>query len=100
AQAAGLHTEVRSLERAIELTVAEDRRATDDDDMRIAHLVRMFGVLNSVGISDHTEPDQAHSRLNKDSALKARYAHLRAAVRPPDATTGQWDGRRCGPHPC
>ncbi|WP_028926255.1 hypothetical protein [Pseudonocardia acaciae] len=78
-QRAGLHTEVRWLERAIELTVAEDRRPTDEDDVRISHLVRMFGVLNSVGIADATEPDQAHSPLNKDAALKTRYARLRAA---------------------
>ncbi|WP_028927881.1 hypothetical protein [Pseudonocardia acaciae] len=79
-QAAGLHPEVRWLERAIELTVAEDGRPTDVDDVRISHLVRMFGVLNSVGIADGTEPDQAHSPLNKDRVLKLRYAGLRAVV--------------------
>jgi alkylhydroperoxidase family enzyme len=80
AQRAGLHSEVRWVERAIALTLADDRRPTDDDDVRISHLVRMFGVLNSVGISDDTEPDQAHTPLNKDRALKQRYARLRAAA--------------------
>ena len=80
ARRAGLHSEVRWLERAIELTVAEDRRPTDDDDVRICHLVRMFGVLNSVGISDDTEPDEAHSPLNKDRALKVRHARLQAGA--------------------
>lgn len=81
AQRAGLHSEVRWLERAFELTLAEDRRPTEEDDIRIAHLVRMFGLLNSVGISSDTEPDQAHSPLNKDRALKLRHSGLRTAVR-------------------
>lgn len=77
---AGLHTEVRWLDRTIVLALAEDQRPTDRDDVHIAHLVRMFGVLNSVGIASRTAPDEAHSPLNKDDALKLRYARLRAAA--------------------
>ncbi|MBV9312593.1 MAG: hypothetical protein JO100_02400 [Pseudonocardia sp.] len=79
---AGLHNELRWLERAITLTTAEDQRPTDYDDARISHLVRMFGVLNSVGNADNTEPDEAHSPLNKDYHLKLRYAELWAASTP------------------
>ncbi|WP_156993241.1 hypothetical protein [Pseudonocardia acaciae] len=79
-QNAGLYAEARWLARAIELTVADDRRPTDPDDTRISHLVTMFGVLNSVGIAHQTEPDQAHSPFNKDRALKLRHSTLRAAT--------------------
>jgi hypothetical protein len=80
ARGAGLHADVRWLERAANLTLAEDRRPTDRDDVRICHLVRMFGMLNSIGIAHDTEPDDAAlSPLNKDAVLKARYARLRAA---------------------
>ncbi|MGH3568827.1 MAG: hypothetical protein ACRDRH_22935 [Pseudonocardia sp.] len=78
---AGLHVEVRWLDRTIMLALAEDQRPTDRDDVRIAHLVRMFGVLNSVGIASRPAPDEAHDPLNKDSDLKLRYANLRAAAR-------------------
>ncbi|WP_156993855.1 hypothetical protein [Pseudonocardia acaciae] len=82
-QSAGLHGEVRWLERAAILTTADDPRPTDRDDVRIVHLVRMFRVLNSAGMASKTEPDgDAHSPLNKDIALKLRYARLRDAVDP------------------
>lgn len=82
ARSAGLHADVRWLERAANLTLAEDRRPTDRQDVRISHLVCMFGMLNSIGMAHHTEPDDAApSALNKDAALQARYVSLRAAVR-------------------
>jgi hypothetical protein len=82
ARSAGLHADVRWLERAANLTLAEDRRPTDRQDVRISHLVRMFGMLNSIGIAHHTEPDDAApSALNKDAVLKARWVSLRAASR-------------------
>ena len=80
ARCAGLHADVRWVERAANLTLAEDRRPTDREDVRISHLVRMFGMLNSIGIAYDTEPDDAAlSPLNKDLVLKARYAQLRTA---------------------
>ncbi len=75
-----LHDEVPRLERVIALTAAEDRRPTEPDDVRLAHLVRMFAVLNSVGISSRTAPDQAHDPINKNAPLKQLYAGLRAAT--------------------
>lgn len=77
---AGLHNDVRWLDRAITLTLAERPSPTDEDDVRIVHLVRMFRTLNSVGIASAVVPDQAHSPLNKDSGLKMRYAGLRTAA--------------------
>ncbi|MBO0872930.1 MAG: hypothetical protein J2P19_06015 [Pseudonocardia sp.] len=79
ARCAALHADVRWVERAANLTLAEDRRPTDREDVRISHLVRMFGMLSSIGIAHNTEPDDAAlSPLNKDVVLKARYAQVRA----------------------
>jgi hypothetical protein len=76
---AGLPAEIRWLERAIALAIAEDPSPTDDDDVRISHLVRMLAMLTSIGVDDSgTEADQALSPLNKDKALKERYAQMRA----------------------
>jgi hypothetical protein len=77
---AGLHADVPWLDRAIVLALGEDRRPTDRDDVRVAHLVRMFAVLNEVGVTSRIAPDEAHDPLNKDSAFKQRYAGLRAAA--------------------
>jgi hypothetical protein len=49
------------------------------DDARLAHLVSMFGVLNSCGIAANTPRDQAHDPLNKDTGLKARYVAVRSS---------------------
>lgn len=48
-------------------------------DARLAHLVRMFRVLNGCGIAGDVPPDQAHDPVNKDRALKAHYRRLRAS---------------------
>ncbi len=78
-QRAGLHGEVRWLDRAIALAIG-DARPSDQDEVRVAHLVRMFRVLNSVGIARRVRPDQAHDPLNKDARLKLRYARLRTST--------------------
>lgn len=44
----------------------------------LAHLVKMFAVLNACGIADRVEPDEAHDPVNKDKALLSRYRALRA----------------------
>lgn len=74
---AGLPGEVAWLDRLIALH-AGTRQPHGRDDARIAHLVRMFGVLNECGIAGAVIPDQAHDPSNKDSALKHRYTTLRA----------------------
>jgi hypothetical protein len=77
-QRAGLHTDARWLDRTITLALCEDRRPTDPDDVRIAHLVYMFSRLNLIAIASGITPDEAPTPLNKDTALKSRYATLRA----------------------
>lgn len=76
AQQAGLHDDVRWVDRAIRLTLSPGQRPTEIDDLRVAHLVRMFGVLNQVAMRDHTIPDEAHDSVNKDVELKRRYTQL------------------------
>jgi hypothetical protein len=76
-QRAGLHIDARWLDRTIEMAVTEDRRPTDPDDVRIAHLVRMFSRLNAIAIAGGITPDEAPTRLNKDNTLKSRYVTLR-----------------------
>lgn len=80
AQNAGLHADVASLDRTITLVLCEDRRPTDLDDIRIAHLVRMISRLNSIAIASGIAPDEAPTPLNKDRALKLRLAMLRNAT--------------------
>jgi hypothetical protein len=77
-QLAGLHTDARWLDRTITLALCEDRQPTDPDDVRIVHLVHMFSRLNLIAIASGITPDEAPTPLNKDKALKLRYAALRA----------------------
>ncbi|WP_037081040.1 hypothetical protein [Pseudonocardia spinosispora] len=78
AQQAGLHDDVRWVDRAMRLTLSPGQRPTETDDLRVAHLVRMFGVLNRVTIADKTPPDEAHDPINKDEDLKRHYQELQA----------------------
>lgn len=73
---AGLGEEVPWVERLFKL-VAEQGSPADGDDARIAHLIRMFAVLNACGIAGSVEPDQAHDPVNRDAVLKERYRQLR-----------------------
>lgn len=81
-QRAGLHAEIPTLDRTIALTLGQDRRPTEPDDIRLAHLVRMLGVLNAVGTNNGVARvfDEAHDPVNKNVKLKHRYAGLRAAT--------------------
>lgn len=79
-QRAGLHVDARWLDRTIEMTITADRRPTDPDDVRIAHLVRMFSRLNAIAIAGRITPDEAPTRLNKDQALKMRYLTMRGGA--------------------
>lgn len=80
-QRAGLHGEVPVLDRTIALAAGgDDQRPTEPDDVRLAHLVGMLGVLNSVGVTYQVRKasGEALDPVNKDCALKRRYARLRA----------------------
>ena len=72
----GLADELPLVERVFELAAGQEPRA-NRDDARIAHLVRMFAVLNACGIAGSVEPDQAHDPVNRDAALIERYRQLR-----------------------
>jgi hypothetical protein len=63
------------------LALEADPRATDTDDVRIAHLVRMFRLMSLIAIGSGISPDGAPTSLNKDLGLKLRYAEMRAAAR-------------------
>jgi len=52
----------------------------DEHDRRLRHLLRMFAVLNTCAIETNVAPDEAHDPINKDRALKERYAGLREAA--------------------
>lgn len=80
AQHAGLHTDARWIDRTIELATTEDPRPTDLEDVRITHLVRMCGRLNSIAIAAGIAPDGAPTPLHKDEKLRKRYAALRAGT--------------------
>ncbi|WP_028924094.1 hypothetical protein [Pseudonocardia acaciae] len=79
-QAAGLHLDALWLDRTITLATSADHRPAEPNEERIAHLVTMFGTLNRVGRTSGAEPDEAHSPLNKNVALKLRYAVMRASA--------------------
>lgn len=76
-QPTALRDEVQWLDRLLELESGA-RDPVGRDDRRLAHLSRMFGVLNTCGIASNTAPDQAHDPINKDVALKRDYALSRA----------------------
>jgi hypothetical protein len=74
---ADLHVEALWVDRTLALA-AGTQQPTDAAEVRIAQLVRMLGRMNSIIIDGDTEPDGAQSPINKDAAIKARYAQLRA----------------------
>ncbi|WP_232665353.1 hypothetical protein [Pseudonocardia sp. TRM90224] len=78
-QEADLHIEVLWIDRTLAMARGE-QRAMDREEARIAHLVRMFNVLNTVGIAGKVEPDQAHDPLNKDVALTNLHMRMRESM--------------------
>jgi hypothetical protein len=50
-----------------------------EDDRRLAHLLQMFDILNFCALDAVATFDAAHDPINKDSALRERYAHARLA---------------------
>jgi hypothetical protein len=76
---ADLHSEVLWVDRTLAL-VNGTQRPVDKDEARVAHLVRMFTVLNAIAMAGAVEPDEAHDPRNKNGALKAGNALLRRSV--------------------
>lgn len=76
-RAAGLRADTWWLNRTITLVLAPDQRPTDPEDVRLCHLVGMFSKLNAIAIASGITPDEAPTPLNKNAALRHRYALLR-----------------------
>jgi AhpD family alkylhydroperoxidase len=76
-QEAGLHVEALWVDRT--LALAGDRQPpVDATEARIVHLVRMLGTINRIAVANQVEPDEAQNPVNKNAAVKARHAELRA----------------------
>jgi hypothetical protein len=56
------------------------QRPVDATEARLAHLVRMLGTINKIAVESGVEPDEAQNPINKDAAIKARHAALRATA--------------------
>jgi hypothetical protein len=73
---AELPEEIAVLARVWRMKIG-DGTATTDDEKRMKHLLEMFDVLNYCAIDSRTRLDEAHDEINKDEALKLRYAEAR-----------------------
>jgi hypothetical protein len=78
-QRADLHGEVLWVDRTLALA-SGSQRPVDAQEARVAHLVAMFALLNSIGKANDVEPDEAHDPRDKDLDLKARHRALRRSV--------------------
>jgi AhpD family alkylhydroperoxidase len=74
-QEAGLHVEALWVDRTLALA-AGAQHPVDAAEARIAHLVRMVGTINRIAVANCVEPGEAQNPVNKDTAVKARYAEL------------------------
>jgi hypothetical protein len=76
---AELPDEIAVLDRVWHLKV-DNSVAANDEDRRTKHLLEMFDMLNYCAIDSLTQLDEAHDHINKDEALKLRYAEARIAA--------------------
>jgi hypothetical protein len=76
---AGLHGEVLWVDRTLALAVGS-HGPVDADEARIAHLVRMVGVLNAVGMTYGVAPDATHEPAHEDRASTEPQAALRESA--------------------
>ena len=61
------------LARLVSILDEPNLATREQGDVWIAHLIEMFGFLNSCGIDAQTAPDEAHDPINKDLELRSRY---------------------------
>jgi alkylhydroperoxidase family enzyme len=78
-QEAELHVEALWVDRTLALARGE-HHPVDENEARIAHMVRMIGRMNQIAVEAGVKPDEAQNPINKNAALKARHAELRAAA--------------------
>ncbi|MEM9089178.1 MAG: hypothetical protein AAGC93_10580 [Cyanobacteria bacterium P01_F01_bin.53] len=73
---AGLGQEIFPLQRMVELRRNRGLAVTKGD-RNMLHLITMIEDLNVCGVSDNVRSDQAHDPINKNRAIRDRYAALR-----------------------
>jgi AhpD family alkylhydroperoxidase len=78
---AGLHVEAIWADRVLDLASGR-QQPLDAAEARLAHIVRMVGSMNAVSLAAGPALDEAHDPVNKDVAVKARHAALRAPAGP------------------
>jgi hypothetical protein len=76
---AGLHSELVWVDLTLAFAAGE-QQPIDDDEVRLAHLVRMISEMNRIADAIGAVPDGAQDAVNKDVGLKARHAALRHAA--------------------
>ncbi|GAA1875727.1 hypothetical protein GCM10009836_66280 [Pseudonocardia ailaonensis] len=76
---AGMHAEALWVDATVGL-VSGQQQPVDGAEVRLAHLVSMFGTMNRIAVeAGCIDADQAQNPVNKDRAVKERHAALRAA---------------------
>jgi len=76
---AGMQTEALWVDTTLGL-VAGTQEPVDRTELRLAHLVEVFGTMNRISVAAGcTDADGAQDSVNKDHAVKERHAALRAA---------------------
>lgn len=78
-QEADLHVEALWVDRTLALADGATW-PVDRDEVRLAHMVGMFGRINRIAVEAGVDPDEAQNPINKDAALKQRYLQLRTAA--------------------
>ncbi len=72
-----LDAEMALFDRMLELRAGNGSNGSKRD-RNIEHLLQMFAYLNACGIKGNTANDQSHDPINLDTALKEKYARIRA----------------------
>lgn len=75
---AGLHVEALWADRI--LAIATGTPPIDADEARLAHVVGMVEIMNTIANEGGAGTDEAHDPVNKNVAVKRRHAALRAAA--------------------
>ena len=76
---AGMHTEAIWVDRMVALADGSQAPVAASE-ARLAHVMRMADTASRIAAARDAAPDEAHDPVNKDSAVKARHAALRATA--------------------
>jgi ribosomal protein L12E/L44/L45/RPP1/RPP2 len=78
-QDAGMHGEAVWVDLTLDLLRGQ-QQPVDENEARLVHLIEMLGAMNAIAVAAAVEPDGAQNPINKNAAMKARNAQLRAAA--------------------